>query len=70
MVKAVRDNKNLEDGGDVSEPPDVVDCGPEVEPLEHVRQGVETDHLPGALGHDGAEGLEAGKGAVPLQSKK
>ena len=70
LVEAVRDHENLKDGGHVTEPPDVVDGRPEVEPLEHVRQGVEADHLSGAFGHDGAERLEAGQGSVPFQSRK
>ena len=70
LVEAVRDHENLKDGGHVAEPPDVVDGGPEVESLKHIRQGVEADHLPGAFGHDRAERLEAGQGSVPFQSGK
>ena len=70
MIKAVWDHEDLEDGGNVAEPPDVVDSRPEVKPLEHVRQGVEANHLPGAFGHNGTEGLKAGQGPVPLQSRK
>ena len=68
MVEAVRDHEDLKDRGHVAEPPDVVDGRPEVEPLEHIRQGVEADHLPGAFGHYRAEGLEARQGPVPFQS--
>ena len=56
------------DGRHVLEPPNIMNGGAEVQSFQNISQGIEPNHFSRAFRHDGTEGLEAGEGAMPLQS--
>ena len=58
-----------QDGCNILEPADVMHRRPEVKSLEDLGQGVEPDHLSGALGHYGTEWLQTWQRSVALQSE-